>query len=136
MFDLCSPVVVRFRLSEILIVGISGCRSPEVLKVGVSDCRGAEIRRFGSPISATKEKPYLLLYIKASEFQGSSVYYWNSLAEDLQYYIILHNKDCFDCTTHLVLSYKEHVQALVTFNPQNYHNMTSSCLSDSRVNLN
>jgi len=75
---------------------------------------------------SNKGKPYLLLYKKASEFQCSSVYYWSSLAEDLQYYIILHNKDCFSYTTHLVLSYKEHVQALVTFNSQNYHNMTES----------
>jgi len=41
------------------------CRSPEMPKVGVSDCRSAkapkfgisEGRHFGSPISATKEKP-------------------------------------------------------------------------------
>jgi len=89
MFSCCCPRSA-FRLSEIPIVDISGCRSLEMPKVGVSDCRSTEIRHFGFPISATKEKPYLLLYIKASEFQCSSVYYWSSLAEDLQYYIILH----------------------------------------------
>jgi len=32
-------------------------------------------------------------------------------------YIIRSNKDYFNYTSHLVFSYKEHVQALVTFNP-------------------
>jgi len=109
-----------------------------MLKVGVSDCRSAESRRFRSPISARKEKSDILLYIKASEFQCSSVYYWSSLAEDLQYYyIIRNNKDYFNYITHLVLSYKEHVQALVSklpisiFNPQNYHNSKCNTYTNS-----
>jgi len=111
--------------------GLPKPRNAEGRCFGLPKCRSAEIRHFGFPkcqrsafrISATKEKPYLLLYIKASGFQCSSVYYWSSLAEDLLYhYIIRNNKDYFNYTTHLVLSYKEHVQALATFNPQNYHN--------------
>jgi len=58
-------------------------RDVETRRFGLPRCRSAEYRHFGSPISLTKESFPLPVYIKASKFQCSSVYYWSSLKEDL-----------------------------------------------------
>jgi len=84
---------------------------PEMPYVGISNLRSRQQINF-----------CFCLYKKASEFQSSSVYYWSSLEEHLYYtQPIIRNKAYYRLhyLQHLVLSYKEHVQALVSFKPTN-----------------
>jgi len=65
-------------------IGISDFGIAEMPKIGNSDSRNAEYRHFGPPISDNKRIIlFCSTYIKASEFQCSSVYHWNSLVKDL-----------------------------------------------------
>jgi len=104
-------------------VGISDCRDAEGRRVELPKCRSADVRHFGPPISGNKGIILCSLYIKASEFQCSSVYHWSSLGKDLIF--LIHNKDCYHLQLHQpVFSLtKSYVPALVTFDPQIYHNM-------------
>jgi len=91
VFLLLSEVGISvFRNAEVPKVGISDYRSSEMPKVGVSDYRNVEVPIFGiSDLQSRQQRnSFFCLYIKASEFQCSSVYCWSSLEE----YLILYSQ--------------------------------------------
>jgi len=77
--EICISV---FRNAEVPIVGILDYRNSEVPKIGILDYRSA-VMAFRISDLSNKGISVLPMYIKASEFQSSSVYCWSSLEEDL-----------------------------------------------------
>jgi len=108
------------RSSKTPIVGISNYQNSEDRRFRLSKCRCSAFWIFDL---GNKGIFVLPLYLKASELQSSSVYHWSSLEEDLYYTqpISIRNKAYYRLLylQHLVLSYKEHVLALVAFKPTN-----------------
>jgi len=120
----CMFLFLSFVLSLLSEIGASAFRNAEVPKISVSDTQSSEVPIFGlsnaevpnidiSDLRSRQTKESV--YIKASEFQSSSVYYWSSLEKDLTTIYSIKIATYYT-TSNLVLSYKEHVQTLVAFN--------------------